>query len=1320
MFRSHKLISSFICLLFVAAVGRATNITLTASDSAGSSTSFNSAGHWSNAAAPSSGNTYDTTSSYLIRTPNVAGSFTFGGSSLQLTGPGTTTAGGGRIDLSGTTIADVITVGNLIVTNLGMIQNGGVGGVTLPLAGAITINADAVNSNGTNGCIFLTGNGPILVTASISGSGAICRGTPSAGFNGYNLILAGDLSGFTGKIITSDHKYTCPVTVSNITDQVIPGVISILDAFTKQGAGKLTLTGTNTYIGTTTVSAGKLVLAGYEAAVTNTTTVSSGATLQLQANATNIVSGTSYALGTLSTAANLFNVGSTIQFRSDSSVIFNGGANLGGVGNGINSWDVNQLTSAGANNTLTFAPAGFNVLNSTFNITGGNGYTLAVGPMNLISTGGTLTLNASNANLTVNGITSTGASGVTTVLGSSNTTISAAITATTALTKQGTGILTLSGANSYIGSTLIQTGTVALASGTTLASTNFNISVGATLDAGVLGGALAMNSGQFLMGKGTVNGSVDTASGGVILPGGNLAAGTLTVTTNLTLSSGGTLKFDLAHNTAIGGGTNDLIVVGGNLNVAGSTTLNLNFLNGSPVTGTYTLIQYGTVSGDTTLASITLPSNPRYSLILSNDTVNKAVELVVAGVPGNLVWLGDGINNGWDNAGTYQSWTNVASLSLDYFYDGDNVTFNDSGFDSPVINLTTVNSPGSLTVNTTQSYDFTGSGGIAGVASLTKSGSGTLILETANSYTGPTVINSGALQIGNANASGSLGTGAVTNNGTLTFNRTDGIGVANDIHGVGSVIYNGTGSVTPTSVNNDYTGSTVVNNGILYATTTAAFGQSSGTTVNSGAQVYITANVNIGAEPLTIAGVGLHKGAGGVTIYGGALTLSSNSTINVDGGATLILTNAAGIAGGSNALATAGSGTLTLGGPVALGTNSLTINSGTLNLNSSNFYNGGTILTAGFVNVNTNGALGSGPVTATTSGRFVIGTGLTITNAFTATTVNPGAATGFLMTADNTNGTVTTISGPLVFGTTPASGGTFIGPTSSGYLNIVSVISNAPSTAVTVRSGNARFSGGGNYSEFQVRANTTSLGANNGIATNAVMDLAGNGAAYFDLNGFTQTLAGLKNTVTPANAGLGYVTNSSATAAVLNLDLGTGNIYTFGGHVAGKLSLVMSSGTQMLTNTCSYTGNTTVNGGTLELALPGLSTNSTVTVASGATLQLDFAVTNTVGSLVLGGTTQAPGVYNSTTSPSFITGSGSLLVPSSGPTRPGVITNSISGNNLNLTWPAGQSWRLVAQTNSLSAGLGTNWTSVTGAGDGSISIPLDPNQPTVFYRLVYP
>jgi autotransporter-associated beta strand protein len=1189
-----KIIKLSLCLLAgaFAPVFSPAAVTLTANDAAAAAiTSFNGAGHWSDGLAPSSGKTYDTTSAFMMRGPNSATSYTFGGDSLQISGPGSTVAGGGRLDLQPNGAGQIITVGNLIVTNFGMIQNGGTGGILGTLAGAITVNSDATIVS--NGLVFLPNNGQILVTASISGSGTINLG--ASAITGNNAVtLAGNLNSFTGAIISSSAA-NIPLVVSNAAAQTLSGPIGIVHAFSKLGGGALTLSGSNSF--------------------------SAGFTLN----------------GSIAGAQ--VNLNSTNALGAASSTFTISGGNNGAIDN----------TSGAAITNLNNNPMAWN---SDFTFVGSNPLNLGDGNVTINATR-TVTVSAST--LTVGGVIS-GAFGI---------------------TKNGAGTLLLNGANSYPGSTLIQTGTVALASGTMLASTNLSISAGATLDVGALGGPLAMNYGQYLTGNGKVNGSVDTAYGGLIYPGGNFAAGTLTVTTNLILSAGGTLSFDLAHNTAIGGGTNDLIVVGGNLNVAGYTPLALNFLNGSPATGTYTLIRYGTISGDTTLASITLPINPRYSLILSNDTVHKAVELVVAGVPGNLVWRGDGGFNGWDNFGSYQNWTNTVSTSLDFFYDGDNATFNDLGSASPAIYLTAVNSPGSLVVNATQTYDFTGYGGIAGVASLNKSGSGTLILETANSYAGPTIINKGTVQIGNANASGTLGAGAVTNNGTLAFDRTDGISVANDLHGTGSVIYNGTGSVTPTSVNNDYTGSTVVNNGTLYAATSAAFGQSSGTTVNSGGQVYITANVNIGAEPLILAGVGndgngaLRKGGAGATTYGGALTLSGNTTLVVDGGATLTLTNAAGVAGASNALTVAGSGTLTLGGPVSLGTNALTVSGGTLNLNSTNYYSGGTTLASGVVNVNTNGALGSGPVTATTTGRLVIGTGLNITNAFTATTVNPGSATGFLMTADNTNGTVTTVSGPIIFNSIAISGGHFAGPTSSGYLNIPGTITLPAATPMIIRLGNLRFSGGGGsyYTEIQPRANITSIGANNGIATNAVMDLAGNGTAFFDLNGFHQTLAGLKNAITPANAGISFVTNSSAAAATLTLDLGVGNYFSFGGHIVGNQSLVMASGQQVLTGTSTYTGNTTVNGGTLELGQPTLFANSTVSVANGATLQLDFVETNQVAGLVTNGVSAGPGVYNSITASPYLTGSGSLLVLAATPLTGLQFTASpvISGTSLMIS-----------------------------------------------------
>ena len=73
------------------------------------------------------------------------------------------------------------------------------------------------------------------------------------------------------------------------------------------------------------------------------------------------------------------------------------------------------------------------------------------------------------------------------------------------------------------------------------------------------------------------------------------------------------------------------------------------------------------------------------------------------------------------------------------------------------------------------------------------------------------------------------------------------------------------------------------------------------------------------------------------------------------------------------------------------------------------------------------------------------------------------------------------------------------------------------------------------------------------------------------------------------------------------------------------------------------------------------------------------------------------------------------------PTPPQLSYN-MSANLLQLSWPTNYTgWLLQVQTNTLGAGLGTNWVTIPGSGSiNSNSIPIDVTQGTVFLRLVHP
>jgi hypothetical protein len=88
---------------------------------------------------------------------------------------------------------------------------------------------------------------------------------------------------------------------------------------------------------------------------------------------------------------------------------------------------------------------------------------------------------------------------------------------------------------------------------------------------------------------------------------------------------------------------------------------------------------------------------------------------------------------------------------------------------------------------------------------------------------------------------------------------------------------------------------------------------------------------------------------------------------------------------------------------------------------------------------------------------------------------------------------------------------------------------------------------------------------------------------------------------------------------------------------------------------------------------------------------------------------------------SWYDGVGYALVPPIA-TYPTNLMYQIVGNTLSLSWPTTHlGWRLQSQTNSTGLGLGSNWVDVAGSASvNQVTIPVNPTNGSVFFRLVYP
>ena len=250
----------------------------------------------------------------------------------------------------------------------------------------------------------------------------------------------------------------------------------------------------------------------------------------------------------------------------------------------------------------------------------------------------------------------------------------------------------------------------------------------------------------------------------------------------------------------------------------------------NPLLGTLNVGTYSTTANDgaVRLASPGAVANMLSPINIANNN-NGSCTLQLDGTTGDITVSQDIALNG-RNASTIaienMAGTNTLAGALTINVGGANYWIqSDAG-------LLTLAGTISSAATGSRTFTFQGNGGMAisGVLtdgsasdSLTKSGTGTLSLLGANSYSGVTTISGGTLQVGNGGATGALGTNNVTDNAALIYNLSASVVAPNTISGSGSVAKLGSGTLTFNNANS-YTGGTTLSQGNFQVNNNSAFG----------------------------------------------------------------------------------------------------------------------------------------------------------------------------------------------------------------------------------------------------------------------------------------------------------------------------------------------------------------------------------------------------------------------------------------------------------------------------------------------------------------
>jgi autotransporter-associated beta strand protein len=426
------------------------------------------------------------------------------------------------------------------ISNAGAFTKAGTGTLTLSntadsYTGQLTVQAgtlkiDTINNASANGEL---GNSALSVILGTIGGTGMLEYTGATASSTKNFTMA---SGGTGAFQID----------SSGTSLTLSGVIDGSGSLLKTGPGTLILTGTNTYSGGSTISAGTLVVNS-----ASSLGASSGA-LTINAGTLEVSTGFSTSRNvTLGDSASTFEVDASQTYTDTGVISGTGTLNKTGLGTmvlGANTYSGGTAVTAG---TLQLGASG------TFGSTGGaltvnagtvdlNGQNATVGALSGIggtilnnSSGSstTLTIGQGNADGSYAGVIADHSSG----------------TGTVALTKTGTGTETLTGVNTYTGATTINGGALFVNGSTAFGSA---ISVN--------------NSGTTLGGSGTIGGSVHLASSGTNLSPGARGVGSIGIlqTGSVTLSLGSNFNVDINGTTA--GVSYDQLKVTGSVSITGS------------------------------------------------------------------------------------------------------------------------------------------------------------------------------------------------------------------------------------------------------------------------------------------------------------------------------------------------------------------------------------------------------------------------------------------------------------------------------------------------------------------------------------------------------------------------------------------------------------------------------------------------------------------------------------------------------------------------------------------------------------------------------